>query len=80
MSKTKEEFTEQMHDRSFKAWWEKEECNFPLVHTSDAKKIFVAGRVKFETQFFQQKNKLSKAERINKAVQSSYDKLKNTLK
>lgn len=74
MSKAKEQFLQQVHDRCFSAWWEKEECKFPLVHTKDAKTIFIAGRIEMEKGFIKQKSLVAKAERQRRSLQSKIDK------
>jgi len=76
MSKTKDEFIAQMHERVFQAWWKDNESRFPLTHTKDAKDIFVSGRICFEEQFMKQKDANQKIENKARKLQSFYDKLK----
>jgi len=75
--RTRKEFQEQIVDKSFAAWWSKEEINFPLILTIDAKKIFQVGRsfdrnenMKLRTDLQKERSKLRK-------MQSKLDKLKS---
>lgn len=52
-----------------------EESKYPLIHTSDAKKIFIAGRLCFEDQFMKQKKAIMRAEMKARKTQSRCDKI-----
>lgn len=77
MTKTKDQFIDQMNNKVFKAWWSENEILFPLVHTSSARKIFIAGREKMEDQFMKQKKLQQKTEMKLRKMQSKFDRNKN---
>lgn len=80
MTKTKEQFLNQVHERCFSAWWVNNEMNHPLVHSKDAMTIFIAGRVEFEKSFIKQKREVSKAQNEKKLIQSRFDKAVKAIK
>jgi hypothetical protein len=74
MTKTKEQFISQMHDKVFKVWWDENQMFYPLVHTSSARSIFLAGREKMEEQLMKQRKTQAKIERERRNLQSKIDK------
>lgn len=74
MTKTKEQFIDQMHEKVFKEWWNENQFLFPLVHITSARKIFISGREKMEKQFMKQKIAIDKSDRAKRELQSKIDK------
>lgn len=75
MTKSKQEFIDQTHDKVFNAWWKENEILYPSIQFKQAKDIFIAGRLKYDEQFIKQKKLTMKIEMEKRNLQSKIDKI-----